>query len=251
MKRNIWVVGAVLAAMVGFSSCAPTERWVYGNSKNSREDIVKQDRNSNPRNRTYGDDEGGLLDRKSQNEERTGNSYRNNSSYQNPYRESDSQDSRMSYRSTYNNPYRSSDSQDSYRNRYNDDERSDDNQGYSNRYDNNNGRNSYNDRNDNQSNDRRYSYNDRYDNRNMYTDTDRYDDRNLRNGNNNRSDPIIIKTGIRQMVGSTMIGMPAIINPIIGRITTEITIVIGMIIRLLPVRTHITTRVIQIPIMEI
>lgn len=66
MKRKTWVVGALLVAMAGLSSCASTERLIYGNSDNSREDIVRADRSSSQnsrdsRNRTYGDDEGGSL----------------------------------------------------------------------------------------------------------------------------------------------------------------------------------------------
>jgi len=66
MKRNIWVVGAFLAAAVGLSSCAATEKWLYGDSQNSREDMVQRDRTSSSRDDQnsrgrYADNDGGTL----------------------------------------------------------------------------------------------------------------------------------------------------------------------------------------------
>ncbi|RYF63742.1 MAG: hypothetical protein EOO39_27970, partial [Cytophagaceae bacterium] len=137
MKRKTWVVGALLVAMAGLSSCASTERLIYGNNENSREDIVQRDSRSNQNSRgrrSYDNDEGGIFsrrnrdrddDRMSRNDSRDS---QENSSYRNPYRSDD----RMSYRSdnsdrpnrmsggdSYNNPYssRSYDRQDSYNDR--------------------------------------------------------------------------------------------------------------------------------------
>src|SRR5919202_4645166 len=92
MKRKTWVVASLLAATVGLSSCATVEGWLYGDSKNSRQDMVRYDKSSrdrDSRNRTTSDDndrgglfssrdrrndadreEGGLLNRRNRDDER-------------------------------------------------------------------------------------------------------------------------------------------------------------------------------------